>query len=78
MEPGEPLFDAKVMVLKEYIKHHVKEEETEIFPTAKKLDLDFETMGDEMAARKEELMSEFIGPAAVPPQERERRPARPR
>jgi hemerythrin superfamily protein len=49
------LFDAKVKVLGEYIDHHVKEEEGEIFPKAKKAKLDTAALGVEIAARKDEL-----------------------
>ena len=57
--PDDPLYDAKVKVLGEYIDHHVKEEEGEIFPKAKKAGLDTEALGAEIAARKEELLSEM-------------------
>lgn len=56
--PGDALYDAKVKVLSEYIDHHVKEEEGEMFPKLKKSSLDTETLGAEMARRKEELLQE--------------------
>lgn len=56
--PDEELYDAKVKVLGEYIEHHVKEEEGEIFPKTKKAGLDFEALGEQLRARKEELKSE--------------------
>jgi hypothetical protein len=63
MEPGEELYDAKVKVLGEYIKHHVKEEEQPggIFAQAKKGEEDLEEMGERLKARKEELMAEMAG-----------------
>lgn len=63
MKPGDEYYDAKVKVLGEYIKHHVKEEEQPggIFAQAKKGDEDLEAMGERMAARKEELMAELGG-----------------
>ena len=59
MEPDDDLYDAKVTVLGEYIDHHVKEEEGEIFPKAKKLGIDLQELGEQMKARKEELMADM-------------------
>lgn len=59
MEPSEDLYDAKVTVLGEYIDHHATEEEEELFPKVKRAHLDLHQLGDAMASRKEELMSEL-------------------
>lgn len=57
MNPDDDLYDAKVTVLGEQISHHVKEEEGQIFPKAKKAKLDTATLGAEMAERKAELQA---------------------
>jgi hemerythrin superfamily protein len=59
MNPGDDHYDAKVTVLSEYIKHHVKEEHTEMFPKAKSSDLDTRELGAQLQARKDELKSEM-------------------
>jgi hypothetical protein len=67
MQPGDEFYDAKVKVLGEYIKHHVKEEEQAggIFSQAKKGEEDLDEMGERIKARKEELMTEMgAAPAA--------------
>jgi len=69
--PDEALYDARVKVLSEYVKHHVKEEEGELFPLARKAELDLEALGRELLARKEALAATPDTPA--PPR---RRPAR--
>lgn len=57
MGPEEDYYDAKVKVLGEYVSHHVEEEEDEMFPKVRKLKLDLESMGAEMAARRDELLA---------------------
>lgn len=57
MKVGDRLFDAKVIVLGEYIDHHVEEEEEEMFPEARDSDLDLKALGVQLAARKAELMA---------------------
>lgn len=54
---GEPLFDAKVTVLGEYIDHHVKEEEGELFPECRASSMDLKALGEQLAARKTELLA---------------------
>jgi hemerythrin superfamily protein len=57
-DPGEEMYDAKVKVLCEYVNHHVREEEKEIFPKVKKTKLDLDELGAELMDRKTELMGE--------------------
>ena len=56
MTAGDPLYDAKVKVLGEYIAHHVAEEQDELFPKLREAGLDARTVGEELADRKAELM----------------------
>lgn len=55
MEGDEEFFDTKVKVLGEQIQHHVKEEESEMFPTVEKSSLDLVALGEQMEERKAQL-----------------------
>jgi hemerythrin superfamily protein len=54
--PDDDLYDAKVTVLGEQIEHHVKEEEGNMFPKARKAKVDTKTLGATMLKRKMALM----------------------
>jgi len=57
LEPDGEMFDAKIKVMSEYVKHHVKEEQNEIFPKARATQLDMTELGAQISARKQELMA---------------------
>jgi hemerythrin superfamily protein len=58
--PGDQMVKARIMVLKEYVQHHVREEENELFPRVEKLGLDLDVLGEEIATLKRDLM-EAVG-----------------
>jgi hypothetical protein len=64
--PTDEYYDAKVTVLAEMIKHHVKEEEQPggMFAKARKSDMDLAELGKRMAARKKQLMNSSRSPSS--------------
>jgi hemerythrin-like domain-containing protein len=58
MDCTDDKYAAKVMVLGEYINHHIKEEQNEMFPKARRAKLDMEALGEQLMQRKHDLMAE--------------------
>lgn len=56
MRPGDELYDAKFTVLGEYVNHHIKEEQEQMFPKVEKTDLDLKELGERLTERKEQLL----------------------
>ena len=59
VEPEGEMYDARVKVMSEYVKHHVKEEQNEMFPKVKTSRLDLAALGAQRDARKLELKAQL-------------------
>ena len=69
--PDDEFYDAKVKVLSEMIKHHIKEEEKKpgnMFARARKADLDLAALGERLAAEKAQLMAKLKDGARPKPE----------
>jgi hemerythrin superfamily protein len=67
---SDEFFDAKVKVLQEQIEHHVEEEEQRMegmFAQARKAGVDMDALGEQLAARKAELMTTFLATGVPKP-----------
>jgi hemerythrin superfamily protein len=73
MDASDPIFMAKVSVLKEEVQHHVEEEEEELFPKVQKLldDDELEALADSMTETAEELQRAGKPRMSVPSETRE-------
>jgi hemerythrin superfamily protein len=62
MDDDDERLEAKFTVLCEMVRHHIKEEEDEMFPNIRKSDVDLAALGEELMARKEELKESGVPP----------------
>ena len=60
MDGSEEHWEAKFTVLAENIRHHIKEEEGEMMPKARKEDIDFKALGQKLLAAKQQLKKEGV------------------
>jgi hemerythrin superfamily protein len=65
VKPDDEYLHAKVAVLREYIKHHINEEESQMFPKIRKAQFDLSVLGQQMMARKTALQTQLTTPELV-------------
>jgi hemerythrin superfamily protein len=59
LEPDDAMYAAYFNVLAKLVKQHVSEEENDLFPDVRKMDLDLQQLGEDMHTRREELFAEM-------------------
>lgn len=59
MHPDDNLYDAKFIVLGEYVRHHIQEEQNKIFPKIRESGMNLEALGKDILQRRIDLRNEF-------------------
>ena len=57
MKPSDARYDAKFTVLAENVRHHIKEEESDMFPQAEECEIDWDALSAQVTKRKEQLLA---------------------
>jgi hemerythrin superfamily protein len=63
MKPSDERYDAKFTVLAENIRHHIKAEESDMFPQAEESEIDWEALSAQVTKRKEQLLAKAGAPS---------------
>ena len=65
MEPSDEMYDARFKVMSEQVKHHVCEEETEMFPEAQQTKADLDALGARLETRQQQLLDEVAAKGEI-------------